>query len=407
MTFFRHAAIVFSVVLPVMLASPVMAETVDVAACRTADSYNEPDATVKACDRVVASPTATNTEKAYAQFKRGESFYWVKRPELAIPALDAALKLDPDLNEAYLRRGWARFRTGQLAATARDFSDFLSREPDSSEAYSALGAFAFDVGGSRENALHAYERGLEINPDDFLTRLNLTLLFACRECDVKRAVAEFDRILSADRAEVAKVRYYGRRNKDDFDFYAYVVHTRARFYSDVLMYREALADADWLVAQYPALAKSYDLRADLYSDTDNHVAALADAEAALALDRFAVESPRIRLNSFLRLGRYAELLSESEKLINAGTWDQTTPYAYFYRAYVHKHFGRYDEAFHDMAEAVASDNWLARAVSSHMIKRGFLREELREAYRGPRPDTSIKEFQNGLQACVVDPECLI
>ncbi len=404
---FQHMFFVLSVLFSVASAPLALAADSDLAACRSADSYNEPDATVAACDRVLASPTAKNTEKAMAQLKRGESFYWVKRSELAIPALDAALKLDPDLNAAYLQRGWAYLMTNQFVAAARDFNDFLSREPDNPDGHFALGIYAFDVGRSPRNALLAYERVLKINPDDFLARFNLAMLFECADCDVKRAEAEMARILAAGRAKVGKMRYYNRKNKDDYDFYAYVLSQRARFFKKFHRYAEAMADADWLVAQYPALAESYDLRAELYSDTNNYVAALADAEAALALDRFALESQKIKLSSLWRLGRRAELLREADKLIDAGSWDQATPYVYLYRGMVHKHFGRYDKAFNDIAQAVASDDWLARSISSHMINRGFLMKDLTEPYRGPSPDTSMAEYQNGLQACVVDPECLI
>ena len=81
----------------------------------------------------------------------------------AVADLDSVLTLEPDLPEAFVRRGAARFEAGDIPGALRDLQEALTREPRQFEALKTLAHIA-ETQGNPKAALSAWRRLLEIAP---------------------------------------------------------------------------------------------------------------------------------------------------------------------------------------------------------------------------------------------------
>ena len=84
--------------------------------------------------------------------------------EMTINAYDKALRLNPDLVEAYYNRGLAKLPLGQWEAAIADFDTTIARKPDYAQAYYSRG-FAKGVLGQYEAAIADYDAAIAQRPD--------------------------------------------------------------------------------------------------------------------------------------------------------------------------------------------------------------------------------------------------
>src|SRR5271168_3388070 len=82
---------------------------------------------------------------------------------LALEVLDSIVDLQPDWAEAWNKRATVRYLAGDSQGSMADIAETLKREPRHLGALAGLGAI-LEEAGQREEALRAYERGLEIAP---------------------------------------------------------------------------------------------------------------------------------------------------------------------------------------------------------------------------------------------------
>jgi tetratricopeptide (TPR) repeat protein len=86
-----------------------------------------------------------------------------KNYPLALEVLDAVVDLRPDWAEGWNKRATVRYFAGDSEGSMADIAETLKREPRHLGALAGLGAI-LEESGQREEALRAYERGLEIAP---------------------------------------------------------------------------------------------------------------------------------------------------------------------------------------------------------------------------------------------------
>lgn len=88
-------------------------------------------------------------------------------------AAESALKLDPNLSEAYTSRAWIRFRYDwDWAAAEQDFQRSLQIDPENSHAHHWYGEFLSCM-GRREEGIAELRRALEIEPFSAIINWNL------------------------------------------------------------------------------------------------------------------------------------------------------------------------------------------------------------------------------------------
>ena len=82
---------------------------------------------------------------------------------LALALLDSIVDLRPDWTEAWNKRATVRYFAGESRGSMADIAETLKREPRHIGALAGMGAI-LEEAGRREDALRAYQRGLEIAP---------------------------------------------------------------------------------------------------------------------------------------------------------------------------------------------------------------------------------------------------
>jgi len=82
---------------------------------------------------------------------------------LALSLLDSIVDLRPDWTEAWNKRATVRYFAGDSRGSMADIAETLKREPRHIGALAGMGAI-LEEAGRREDALRAYQRGLDIAP---------------------------------------------------------------------------------------------------------------------------------------------------------------------------------------------------------------------------------------------------
>jgi tetratricopeptide (TPR) repeat protein len=95
---------------------------------------------------------------------RGNALDDLGRIEEAISSYDQALKIKPDKHEAWYNRGIALRNLGRIEEAISSYDQALKIKPDSHEAWNNRG-YALDDLGRIEEAISSYDQALKIKPD--------------------------------------------------------------------------------------------------------------------------------------------------------------------------------------------------------------------------------------------------
>ncbi|WP_226585312.1 tetratricopeptide repeat protein, partial [Microseira wollei] len=102
--------------------------------------------------------------KAKLLFERGTLLYVAKEYEASIASLDQALKIKPDLHQAWYNRGIALKNLGRLEEAIAAYDQALKIKPDLHQAWFFRGIALGNL-GRLEEAIAAYDQALKIKPD--------------------------------------------------------------------------------------------------------------------------------------------------------------------------------------------------------------------------------------------------
>ena len=130
----------------------------------------------------IKKDVARNTEKFYAldEFSKGNDFSFRKNFPRALASYDAAIKLDPQLAEAYNNRGIVRYELKQFSAAIEDYttairlkSNYADALINRGNAYAALFQF--------QNAENDFRAALKLNDKSAVAHNNLGSLFVFKK----------------------------------------------------------------------------------------------------------------------------------------------------------------------------------------------------------------------------------
>lgn len=267
----------------------------------------------------------------------------------------------------------------------------------------------YDHPGNCAGAAKEYERILALHPDHHMTRRTLAGNYACVDGHGMRQLQEINKIVAAGREAIADTNYFGRRGRADRDFYAVVIEDRAGIYYDTKQWKEAAADYTWLIDNYPFIFAAQMNRSYIRIETGDIAGALADADAALALQPAVIEAQLARLMALNILKRNDDMIAFADSALATGQTSPLTPKINFFRAIAYKRLGYRGEALEDFHRAVAASAGVAWAVHMHLGDAGYLFSPYRDRTQwdgGPPIDIKAREFTNAMTACMLDPECL-
>ncbi len=349
------------------------------------------------CDKALNQENPPETERAELLLGRGEAAYFVGRFDLSLIDLDAALTLNPKLKAAYLRRAWTRMRTNHYPGALQDLTAVLSEDPENADVLFAIGFFYRDTMEWESKAMPAFKRVLELDPNHHLARFNLGSLYLHQKRDFDTALAEFDKILSASDEALRKVRIWRDPVRPNFNFRDTVRSDRIAAFIGKGDYTAALAEADSLVARYPNIGDSYVMRAHVYDGLRKFNEVLADARMASKFEPNGDDQKALEIEALYQLQRYDDALSRANEILNRPMTAATIPKILFWRAYTKKQLHLHAEALQDFEQSFSFKSWHLSAVLTQLRQSGY--------YDGNVTDPYSEKVRNGLQACILDPEC--
>ena len=187
--------------------------------------------------------------------------------KMALNAYDKALRLNPDLVEAYHNRGMIKITLGQWEAALADYDAAIARNPDYAQAYYSRG-FVKEVLDQREAALADYDAAIAQKPDYTQAYYNRGM--------VKEALGQWDAAIADYDAAIAQKPDYNQA------YYRRGVAKEALGQWDA-----ALADYDEAIRLYPDNTDAYFSRGNAKAQQERIDEARQDFEMVLNLARTA------------------------------------------------------------------------------------------------------------------------
>jgi tetratricopeptide (TPR) repeat protein len=257
-----------------------------------------------------------------------------------------------DLARARLNRAIARTAQGDNVLATADYLEAQRHyqaaidplNPDALQLY-RMGV-ASDGLGDTEAALRRYDEAIRIDPKLALAYYGRGILLATRERAYRRAIADFDKVLSLEPA-----------NADAFI-------RRGEAYSQVGDFGHALADLNRAVELDPAYPTAYGARALANERYGNSAAALRDFDAAVRLSPRDAGALRNRGALYAKLGQHDRAIQDFDTVVAVAPND---PIAFFDRGYAHFGKRQYGLAVIDYGTAIALDPMLGPAYLNRCL----------------------------------------
>ena len=293
---------------------------------------DQDDAGTAEHDRMISVMDAVirlNPEDDYAYMRRGLAYYSKGEDDLALSDLDAVLCLNPDDAGAYWFRGSIFGYRKQWARLIADMNEHIRLRPDYAMAY--------------------YERGLAYGEQDLLEQAFTDL------CDAVR--------LDPEHADAYRARGDCLRYRRDYD--------------------GAIADFDTALRLDPSSAAAYLGRGGAYRMKGEPDRAIADYDAVIRLNPRDPLAYRFRGDAYIAKKNYEQAVADCTRALSLGPDD---PVAYFTRGNAHLFSGRLEPALKDFNSAVALDPSSGRFTYGRGLVRQLMADEegAAEDYRRAR-----------------------
>ena len=345
--------------------------------------HKNPDEVRKAAERIQGSPKASEIDRAIAtaiELQQRKSFeksieQWhalavileeidkdsaarawfsvgylseehTKDLDAAIDAYSKAVRLKPDLAEAYNNRGNAKDEVGRYEEAIADHDKAIWLISDYAEAYSNRGVAKRNL-GRHEEAIADHDKAILLKPDFAAAYSNR----GAAKNDLGRheeAIADHDKAI---------------RLKPDL---AQAYTNRGIAKNDLGRHEEAIADHDKAILLKPNLAQAYNNRGVSKNDLGRHEEAIADHNAAIRLKRDFAEAYSNRGNAKDDLGRHAESVDDHDEAIRL---KPDFAAAYSNRGVAKNKLGRYEEAIEDHDKAIRLKSDFAEAYSNRCLAK--------------------------------------
>lgn len=245
-----------------------------------------------------------------------------------------------DLAEARLNRAAARAALGDSILAAGDYLEARRHyqaaidpmNPDALQLY-RMGAASEGLGDTTA-ALRRYDEAIGIDPKLALAYYGRGILLATRERAYRRAIGDFDRVLTL---EPANVRAFVRRGEA---------------YSQVGDFGHALADLNHAIELDPANPAAYVARGLVNDRRGDSAMALQDFDAALQLNPRHTSALRNRGALYAKLGQHDRAIRDFNAVVAVVPND---PIAFFDRGYAHFGKRQYELAVIDYGTAIFLD----------------------------------------------------
>lgn len=235
--------------------------------------------------------------RAYAKFSQGNEMLHDGKPKNALAAYSSAIKLNPDLVEAYSNRGMVKSGLGQYKKAIADYDTALRLNPDLALTYSNRAVSKISL-KDHEGAIKDCDAALRLNPDLVIAHCN-------------RAVA--------------------RMSLED--------------------YESTLADANFVLQHFPDSAEAfrlYIIRASAKACLGDTEGAIKDLDKVLTLNPDFVEAYILLSMAKVDSEAYQEAIENAEKAIQLNA---TSEVAFVSRSAAKRSLGQFNANYGNLEEA--------------------------------------------------------
>lgn len=234
-------------------------------------------------------------QTAIDYFERGNALRLLGLQKDALQDYHQALKLDPNLVEAYAARGECHYDLHERQKAIDDFTQVIERDPQNIEAYCDRGFTKREL-GDLEGAFQDYELALQHNPRSATAYSGRASVFQ-KLLQPEKALKDYD---EAIRLEPQASEIYNNRGAfksdrndlhgalQDYNMAIRIDPQSAGTYVNRGVLKRKLGDLEGALADYdqairlePRLPHSYRFRGDLKVQKKDFVGALADYDAAI------------------------------------------------------------------------------------------------------------------------------
>jgi tetratricopeptide (TPR) repeat protein len=294
---------------------------------------------------------------------RGTALFNLVRLEEAIASYDEALKIKPDKDEAWNNRGIALGHLGRLEEAIISFDNALKIKPDDHEAWNNRGSALGNL-GRLEEAIASYDNALKFKPDSHEASYNRgTALVTLGR--LEEAIASYDNALkfkpdkheawhnrgsalgTLGRFEEAIASYDNALKFKPDDHEAW--HNRGIALGTLGRFEEAIASYDEALKIKPDYHEAWYNRGYALFNLGRFEEAIASYDNALKIKPDYHEAWNNRGIALFNLGRLEEAIASYD---NALKFKPDYHYAWFSRGNALRQLGRLEEAIASCDEAL-------------------------------------------------------
>jgi tetratricopeptide (TPR) repeat protein len=259
--------------------------------------------------------------------------------------------------------------------------------------------YLYGLSQSPENQVGIYEQALEASPKYHLARLGLVNYYMRVQWNAELALQNVEALLQQGEVELMSARYWTSSPLEPKDLYALARFKRAVILVNIGKHQKAIEDFDFLVQRYPKYGDYLAQRASVHLTNRNFELAIADADRAAKLQNDCACALPVKLWSLLNLNQpvAAEKLAD-ELLTNPvrqDGWGET----YYIRGIVKKRTNRPESALQDLETSFNFSKVNLARVLTQLIQFGYYEGDVRDDYS--------QRARNGLEACLLDPGCMV
>jgi len=250
-------------------------------------------------------------------------------PKKAIEYLNNAIKLQPDLAEAYSNRGIAYSNLGQQQRAIEDYNEAIRLKPNDAEAYYNRGN-AYRKLGRYQRAIEDYNEAIRLKPDLAEAYYNRGKAYSILG-QKQRAIEDFNETI--------------RLKPHDADAYV----NRGVAYADLGQKQRAIKDYNEAIRLKPKDALAYNNRGVAYADLGQYQRAIEDFNEAIRLQPVLAEAYSNRGIAYSNLGQKQRAIEDFNETIRLKPNDAKV---YYNRGIAYDNLGQLQRAIKDYNEAI-------------------------------------------------------
>ena len=260
---------------------------------------------------------------------RGNVYYEKEKLDKAISDYNTAIKLNPDDASTYNNRGTAYDEKGEFDNAIRDYTEAIKRKPDYADPYNNRG-ITYNKKGEFDNAIRDYTEAIKRKPD-YAEAHNYRGITYYKKGEFDNAIGDYTEAIKRkpDYAEAHNYRGTAYYEKGEFDNaigdyteaikrkpdYAEAHNYRGTAYYEKGEFDNAIGDYTEAIKRKPDNTNAYNNRGNVYALKGEFDNAIGDYTEAIKRKPDYAETYNNRGVSYSKKGEFDNAIKDFDKVI--------------------------------------------------------------------------------------------